>query len=107
MATKKIIDLTQKETSIQCFCNSKTSKERGAVIGATDMKTCECIMIDGQGLGDTVRVDRVVVSDQGFRDPKDKSKTPFISTRTLKGVTAKSVKSGSPKFVNLEKFKIK
>ena len=103
---KEKIDLTQKRTSIQCFCFNDTPENRGAVIGAKDGSDCNCIMIDGQGLGDSVRVDRAIVSIHGSKTSSDRDDPPFISTRTLKGVRAGTITHKNPKFISLEKFKI-
>lgn len=103
---KEKIDLTQQKTSIQCFCFNDTPKNRGAVIGAKDGMDCNCILSDGQGLADSVRVDRAIVSIQGSKTSSDRDEPPFISTRTLKGVRAGTISGKNPKFISLEKFKI-
>lgn len=104
---KKKIDLTKQDTNIQCFCMNDTPKNRGAVIGATDKQNCTCILKDGQGLADDVRVDRVIVSELGIRTADDITKPPLISSRTLAGVKAQDVSSKDPKFINLSRFKTK
>ncbi len=94
---KKKIDLTKFRPDIQCFCERDTKEEEGRVIDADDFKDCECILQDGQGLADSVVMDRVVIS-KPLGEGIPGGSREFRSSRTVRGISADEVTNIDPKF---------